>query len=109
MRYAILLLVLAGCATPTPEERAAQFEARLERLIKTYGPSCDKAYKNGTKEWGECVVMLAREDDMRTAQQRAYWGAAIRDMGDAMQRQPQIQTRCRHDYATGGIRCTTGP
>lgn len=56
MRY-VLLLLLAGCAAPTPEQRAANTIAR-------YGPYCDRlGYTRDTDGWRACL-QRARSDDL---------------------------------------------
>jgi hypothetical protein len=67
MRYLLVLLVLAGCARPTGEQRAV---ADLTR----FGPYCEKlGFKSGTEQHAGCVHREA-------ASQRN--AAAIRSSGN---------------------------
>lgn len=52
MRYAVVLLLLAGCAI-TPEQRAAT-------MISRFGPVCDKlGFQPNTDGWRNCVLQQA--------------------------------------------------
>lgn len=54
---------LAGCATPTPEERAARVEKEVEGLIAVYGPACAKlGFTPESDPWRDCVLRLANRD-----------------------------------------------
>jgi hypothetical protein len=68
-RLSLLLvgaLVLAGCATPTPAERAARAQAEMAQLITIYGPACDKlGFQKDTDNWRDCVLRLATREDVR--------------------------------------------
>jgi hypothetical protein len=62
-----LTALLAGCATPSPAERAAKAERQMDEMMVVYGPACDKlGYKRDSNPWRDCVLNLARKDDMRT-------------------------------------------
>src|SRR5437870_5117159 len=67
MRKLILVAAvmgLAGCATP--EERAAQVRADVDRMIAVYGPACEQlGYKAGEDKWRDCVMRLAARDERR--------------------------------------------
>ena len=53
MRYALLLVLLAGCSTPGD---------RAERVAQHFGPYCDKlGYARDSDAWRTCV----REQDAR--------------------------------------------
>jgi len=57
--------LLAGCAV-TAEQRAAQVEADVDRMIATYGPACEKlGYKANDDKWRDCVLRLATRDERR--------------------------------------------
>ena len=59
-----LFLGLAGCATP--EQRAAQMQAEMDRMIATYGPACERlGYKPDDDKWRDCVMRLSARDDRR--------------------------------------------
>lgn len=48
MRYCLLLILLAGCATP--EERAA-------KIINRHGPYCETlGFVSGSDGWRQCVM-----------------------------------------------------
>lgn len=47
MRYALLVVLLAGCATA---------EQQAENVVKVYGPYCDKlGYARDSDAWRDCV------------------------------------------------------
>ena len=57
--------LLAGCAA-TPEERSAQVQADVDRMIATYGPACERlGYKANDDKWRDCVLRLATRDERR--------------------------------------------
>ena len=59
------MVLIAGCAI-TPQERAAQVQADVERMIATFGPACEKlGYKADDDKWRDCVLRLAARDDRR--------------------------------------------
>ena len=63
-------VALAACAA-TPEQRAAEVQADVERMIATYGPACDRlGYKSGEDGWRDCVMRLSARDDRRRAYSR---------------------------------------
>lgn len=60
---ALALLALAGCATLTPEERAARITGEVERLKADYGPACDAlGYARDGDGWRNCLLSLANRD-----------------------------------------------
>lgn len=69
LRLGLLLasaLLLAGCATSTPAERAARAEAEMSQMIAIYGPACDKlGFQKDSDNWRDCVLRLATRDDVR--------------------------------------------
>ena len=55
---------LAACATP--EQRAAQVQADVERMIVTYGPGCERlGYKPNDDKWRDCVLRLSAREERR--------------------------------------------
>lgn len=68
-----LAAILAGCATLTPAERAAQHQREMEQLMQLYGPACDKlGYQRDTDKWRDCVLNLAAQENYRRYQYRSY-------------------------------------
>ena len=67
MRTLILMAAIAalvGCATP--EQRAAEVQAEVDRMIAMYGPGCERlGYKPNDDKWRDCVMRLAARDDRR--------------------------------------------
>ena len=68
MRTAISLLMLgllAGCVSQA--ERTAQAEQKVDQMVQTYGPACEKlGYKRDTDQWRSCVLSLdAKENSER--------------------------------------------
>ncbi len=54
-----LLALLAGCATPTIEQRSAQMQSEVDQMVQVYGPACEKlGYKPGEDAWRECILKL---------------------------------------------------
>ena len=59
----LLMLLIAGCATP--EQRAAQVQREVEELIRVYGPGCEKlGFKADSDQWRDCVLRLATKDKL---------------------------------------------
>lgn len=55
-------LLLAGCTTP--EQKAARMQAEMDRLMRSYGPACEKlGYSSNTDAWRNCVLQLSVRDD----------------------------------------------
>ena len=51
MRYLLIAVLLAGCATP---------EQKADRMISRFGPVCDKlGYEKNTDKWRDCVLSQA--------------------------------------------------
>lgn len=75
MRYApaILVVLVAACATPPPVDPAA----RNARLVAQYGPQCSQAFKEWSSEWQNCVEGFARREDQESRMRRAQAAAAI--------------------------------
>lgn len=64
MRYLVVLLLLAGCATP---------QQRAERMIAKYGPMCETiGYEQYTEGWRNCV--LQQDAANRAAFMELYQG-----------------------------------
>lgn len=60
------VLALAGCATPTPAERAARAQQEMQQLMAVYGPACEKlGYAGNTDLWRDCVLRLATREELR--------------------------------------------
>ena len=58
-------LALAGCATPTPEERAARVQRDVENMIAVYGPACAKlGFEPESDPWRDCILRLNTRDAM---------------------------------------------
>lgn len=61
-----LLTGLAGCATTTPAERAAQMQRQADEMVQIYGPACDKlGYTRDSNPWRDCVLNLATQENMK--------------------------------------------
>jgi len=75
----LLLAALAGCATLTPEERAARVTAEMEKLKVEYGPACDAlGYARDSDGWRNCLLSLANRDACeRAANTPTYYPAPI--------------------------------
>ena len=65
------LLILAGCATPTPAERAARAEAEMQRMIQVYGSACERlGYQRDSDQWRSCILQASYQDQFRRQSQR---------------------------------------
>lgn len=54
---------LAGCATP--QERAAQMQAEVDRMMQVYGPGCTHlGFTAGSDQWRNCVLQLSTKDEI---------------------------------------------
>jgi hypothetical protein len=69
-----IALVLTGCTTP--QERAAQAQADVERMMTIYGPACIRlGYAAQTDAWRSCVIGLSTKyDAQRYAEPPGYYG-----------------------------------
>jgi hypothetical protein len=67
MRKLIMIAAVLGLAScATPEQRAAQVQAEVERMIAIYGPGCEKlGYKPNEDKWRDCVMRLSARDERR--------------------------------------------
>ena len=64
---------LAGCATP--QERAAQMQAEVDRMMQVYGPACTLlGFPAGSDPWRNCVLQLSLKDDV-SREGPSYYGA----------------------------------
>ena len=63
LAISLLMLFVAGCATP--EQRAAQVQREVEEMIGVYGPGCEKlGFKTDSDQWRDCVLRLATKDKL---------------------------------------------
>lgn len=61
-------ILLAGCATTTPAERAARAQAEMMQMMEIYGPACDRlGFKHDTDAWRDCVLQLDAKDNYRNS------------------------------------------
>lgn len=59
------MLLLAGCAGLSPDERAALMTQEVEEMIQVYGPACEKlGYQADTDPWRECILKLDAAKNM---------------------------------------------
>ena len=59
-----LALMLSGCTAP--QERAAQAQADVERMMATYGPACFRlGYAAQSDAWRSCVIGLSTKYDLQ--------------------------------------------
>lgn len=85
MRNIVMLglagLLLAGCTTP--EQKAAQMQAEMDKMMTMYGPACAKlGYSSNSDQWRNCVLQLsAKEEAQRYGHPhysvgfgRGHWG-----------------------------------
>lgn len=55
-------LLLAACTTP--EQRAANMQAEIDKMMQIYGPACSKlGYATNSDQWRNCVLQLSAKED----------------------------------------------
>ena len=60
------LLVLSGCAMPTPQQRAAEVQKEVEGMIAVYGPACAKlGYAPESDPWRDCILRLNAHEQFK--------------------------------------------
>jgi hypothetical protein len=60
----LLLTALGGCMTPAERAEAAKDE--VDRMVRVYGPACDKmGFTKDTDPWRECLLRMRAHDDER--------------------------------------------
>lgn len=66
LRYILILLAALGTtACATPEQRAAQMRAEMDRMIQVYGPACGRlGYAENSDQWRNCVLQLSMKEEM---------------------------------------------
>ena len=70
-------LLLAGCTTP--EQKAASMQAEVDRLMRSYGPACQKlGYARDSDPWRDCVLRLSSRDDVNHYAHPAWYGGYAR-------------------------------
>lgn len=66
-RYAIstlLLVMLSACMTPAERAEAAKDE--VDRMVRVYGPACEKmGFSKDTDPWRQCLLSMRAHDDDR--------------------------------------------
>lgn len=105
MRYLLIVLLLAGCATPlTPDQRAQRLADETNKLIAKFGPACERiGLAPASDSWANCVVKLSQEEEAENAASRAAWANALKSYGDAVygpaaQQRRQIPVHKQIDY-----------
>ncbi len=57
-------LLLAACTTP--QQKAAQMQAEMDKMMTIYGPACGKlGYPVNSDQWRNCVLQLSAKDDLQ--------------------------------------------
>ena len=71
-------MVLALAACTTPQERAAQAQVDVERMMAVYGPACVRlGYAPQSDAWRSCVLNLgAKYDWQHDGPPAGYYGWA---------------------------------
>lgn len=70
-------LCLLGCTTP--QERALQQQADMERMMIEFGPACVRlGFTSNSDQWRNCVIQLSTKDEISRYGNSAYlyggWG-----------------------------------
>jgi hypothetical protein len=82
----ISVLLLVACSTP--QERAAQNQAEMARIMAEYGPACNRlGYAPNSDQWRNCILRLHTNDEIRNYSYsspafyggfgRPYWGGGM--------------------------------
>lgn len=73
--FAMGVLCVLGCTTP--QERAAQEQATMNRMIGAYGPACHRlGYAPNSDQWRYCVVHLSERDGAaRSGASTSFFGS----------------------------------
>ena len=72
------VVALAGCATP--QERAAQMQAEVDRMMQVYGPACTHlGFTAGSDPWRNCVLQLSLKDEVGREGPSYYGGFGRRN------------------------------
>ena len=76
-------LCLLGCMTP--QERALQQQAEMERMMAEFGPACTQlGFAANSDPWRNCVVQLAAKNGFRSRVSTSIfggWGSGGRGSG----------------------------
>lgn len=73
MTLAMAAALAAGCATP--EQRAAQMQAEMERQMQIYGPACARlGYASNSDQWRNCVLQLSEREEIERYGPRYHLG-----------------------------------
>lgn len=74
MRTSLLILTLALTACATPQERAARYQADMERDMTIYGPACSRlGYQVNSDAWRNCVLQLSAKEAWQRAPYSGYY------------------------------------
>lgn len=66
-------LLLAACTTP--EQRAANMQAEIDKMMQIYGPACSKlGYATNSDQWRNCVLQLSAKEDAERYSPHYYAG-----------------------------------
>lgn len=61
MLTAASVICLLGCTTP--QEKAMQQQAEMDRMIAVYGPACSQlGYAANSDPWRNCILQSAEKD-----------------------------------------------
>ena len=75
----IMLGALLLTACTTPEQKAARMQAEMDRLMRSYGPACERlGYSAHTDQWRNCVLQLSIRDDAQRYAHPAWYGGYSR-------------------------------
>lgn len=60
--FVVSMFCLFGCVSP--QERAANEQAKMDRMIVSFGPACDRlGFPANSDQWRNCVTQLAERDE----------------------------------------------
>lgn len=103
----IMIVIIAGCATPEQiaARRAAEAEAQRQRNIaytQQLAAQCDAiGYQRNTDPWRNCLLQLHQQNQAQNAAMRQMLLQQY-----IQQQQRPTQTRCNRDFL-GNVNCTT--
>ncbi len=79
IRYLMLLATaVLATACATPEQRAANMQAEMERMMRVYGPACSRlGFAANSDQWRGCVLQLSAKDDIDRYGYHPYYYAGF--------------------------------
>lgn len=75
----ILAACLLAAACTTPEQQAIRMQAEVDRLMRSYGPACEKlGFAVRTDPWRNCILQLSTRDEIDRYSHPHWYGGYAR-------------------------------